>query len=289
MYRWVFIFVIPLVALVFMMASACQPEQPDDARLKQAVGQYLAEHPEIIRAEVERVARESRPQAPYPSLGVGGYPQPPKGKYPSPPGAGQPPAFGPPPQREQVRQLEPPIEELIKNRIKVELNNAPTMGPKDAPITIVEFADFQSGLCRMVTPILKQILKDYEGKIRLAFRHDTVSIRPHALSAAKASLAAHEQGKFWEMHDKLFENQKDLSDAKIGELAKGLGLNMKKFEEDWKSSKFDAQIQEDTTFLRSHKLFGKPTLLINGVEIRRVSSLKYIKQVLDKLLEEIKG
>ncbi len=183
------------------------------------------------------------------------------------------------------RPPELPLEERIKQAIQVDLNNAPTEGPENAPITIVEFSDFQCPFCSRVVPTMKQLQKDYPGKIRFAFRQNPLPFHKDATSAAKASLAAHDQGKFWGMHDLLFENQKDLSDENIRKLAKQIGLNMAQFEKAWKSDQFNAQIATDMNFAKSNQATGTPAFFINGVLLSGAQPLQSFKTVIDKLLE----
>ncbi len=215
----------------------------------EAIKAYLEKNPEIIKAQVEAVLNEK---------GIRGRPKPKS------------------------------IDELMKSRIKVGLNNAPIKGAKDAPITIVEFSDFQCPFCKRVNPTMDQLLKDYEGKVRVAFRQHPLSFHKQAMPAAKASLAAHEQGKFWEMHDELFEIQRQLTDENILKAAKKIGLDIKKFEKDWKSNKYDAQIQEDIKFARSNGATGTPAFFVNGVYVKGAKQAPYFKRLIDKLLAENK-
>ncbi len=187
------------------------------------------------------------------------------------------------------RAPELPLEERIKKAINVPLNNAPVKGAENAPITIVEFSEFQCPFCKRVNPTIDQVLKDYPGKVRVAFRHNPLSFHQNAMSAAKASLAANEQGKFWEMHDGLFGNQQGLDEAGITKIAKEIGLDMKKFEADWKSTKYDAQIQEDIKFAQTNQATGTPSFFVNGVFLRGAQPVAAFKQVIDKLLESKEG
>lgn len=183
------------------------------------------------------------------------------------------------------RPPEPPLEERIKAAIQVPLNNAPTKGSENAPVTIVEFSDFQCPFCSRVVPTLKQIEQEYGDKVRVAFRQNPLPFHKDAMPAAKAALAAHEQGKFWEMHDALFANQKDLSEDNIRKLAKEVGLNMSKFEASWKSDKFNAQIEEDIKFAQQNGASGTPSFFINGVSLKGAQPYPKFKELIDKLLE----
>lgn len=95
-------------------------------------------------------------------------------------------------------------------RVTVEVGDAPTKGTPGAPITLIEFSDFQCPFCARAFPTVQQILKEYEGKVLFAYKHfPLISIHPRAQKAAEASECARDQGKFWEFHDKLFEAQED--------------------------------------------------------------------------------
>lgn len=124
----------------------------------------------------------------------------------------------------------------------------------------------------------------YKGKIRLAYRQNPLPFHPFASSAAKASLAAQDQGKFWEMYEALFANQKDLSDDGIRKIAQGVGLNMARFEKDWKSDKYDARIVEDINFAKNNQAGGTPAFFINGVLVSGAQPFENFKVVIDKLL-----
>ena len=118
-------------------------------------------------------------------------------------------------------------------------------GPANAPITIIEFSEFQCPFCSRVNPTLKQVQKEYGDKVRIVFKHNPLSFHKDAPLAAQASIAAGKQGKFWEMHDKLFENQRKLKAADIDGYAKGIGLDMTKFKADLNAPKTKAMVKAD--------------------------------------------
>jgi protein-disulfide isomerase len=101
-----------------------------------------------------------------------------------------------------------------------------------ALVTIIEFSDFQCPFCKRVTGTLKQIKETYGNKVRVAFKHNPLPFHKDAPYASQAALAAGKQGKFWEMHDKLFENMKALKPENVAGYAKELGLDMTKFNAD---------------------------------------------------------
>src|SRR5205085_11590401 len=122
---------------------------------------------------------------------------------------------------------------------KVEVGNAPALGPKNAPVTIVEWSDFQCPYCGKVEPTLQQLREEYKGKVRIAWKNQPLSFHPNAMPAAEAAMAAYEQGndKFWAMHDKLFENQQGLSPERYEQIAKEIGLDMAKYKSSIESHK----------------------------------------------------
>lgn len=180
-----------------------------------------------------------------------------------------------------------PVEERIKNAIQVDLNGATVLGDEKAPVTVVVFSDFQCPFCKRVVPTVHQLTKDYPGKVRVAFRHNPLPMHKNAMSAAKAALAAGEQGKFWEMHDALFEEQPQLaSDEGIEKIAQKVsGLNVAKWKKDWKSDKFDKQIQTDMEFARKNGATGTPAFFVNGVYLKGAKPITAFKEVIDKILE----
>lgn len=183
------------------------------------------------------------------------------------------------------RPPEPTLEEKMKNPVAVDLGNAPVKGSSDAPITIIEFSDFECPFCGRVVPTIEEVLKAYPGKIRFAFRQNPLPFHKNSMPAAKASLAANEQGKFWEMHDALFADQKDLDDDAIIARAKKIGLNVNKFKTDWKSDKFNKQIEDDIAFAKKVGASGTPAFFINGIALKGARPAASFKEVIDKLLE----
>jgi protein-disulfide isomerase len=177
-----------------------------------------------------------------------------------------------------------PLEDRIKTAIKVDLNNAPTLGPADAPVTVVAFSDFQCPFCKRAAPTFRELVDDYKGKVRIAFRQHPLPMHKNAMPAAKASLAANAQGKFWEYHDLLFENQQDLSEQNLIKLAQKAGLNVAKFTKDMKSTKFDEQIQQDSDFAMKNGASGTPSFFINGVALKGAKPIAAFKEVIDKIL-----
>jgi len=147
-------------------------------------------------------------------------------------------------------------------RVPVDLR--PQHGPDDALVTMVEFSDFQCPFCKRVTGTLDQIKKQYAGDLRLVFRQRPLPMHPEAREGAKAALAAHRQGKFWEMHDKLFATPADMSKATFMRYAQELGLDAAMFELDLDSAEIAQMIKDDEALADRLGTRGAPAFFING-------------------------
>ncbi|ADO71429.1 DsbA family protein [Stigmatella aurantiaca] len=190
-------------------------------------------------------------------------------------------ANAPPPSAEPA-EAEPAVQ-------KIEVGNAPVKGPANAPVTIVAFSDFECPFCSRVVPTLKQLEEGYKGKIRVAFKNQPLPFHANAKPAAAAALAAHEQGKFWEYHDKLFANQKALDRASLERYAEELKLDMGKFKAALDSNKFDAQITADSTEGTRVGANGTPTFFINGRTLVGAQPADAFKRVIDEELKKAEG
>ena len=168
-------------------------------------------------------------------------------------------------------------------------DDAPSFGPKDAPVTIVEFSDFQCPYCSMTAQVTDEIKKNYPDKVRVVFRQFPLSFHEDAHLASQAALAAHEQGKFWEMHDKLFANQKALKRANLEEYAKEIGLNMDEFNEALDSKKFAKQVDEDMELGKEVYVQGTPTMFINGERVGNPTQFQAIKPEIEAALNDEGG
>lgn len=181
---------------------------------------------------------------------------------------------------------EPSLEDKMKDRVEVSLEGAPVKGAKDAPVTIVEFSDFECPFCSRVLPTVDKVMKDYEGKVKIAFRQNPLPFHQTAKPSAKAAMAAQAQGKFWEYHDILFKNQRDQTDENFVKWAKQLGLNVEKFKKDMKNPEFDKRIEADQNFARQNGAGGTPAFFINGVRLVGAQPYEKFKEIIDALLKE---
>src|SRR5713226_1743761 len=154
---------------------------------------------------------------------------------------------------------------LQKPKVQVAYDPARLRGDPKAPVVIVEFSDFQCPYCQSVQPTLKTLLAKYEGRVSLAYRDLPLrDIHPQAQLAAEAGRCAGEQGKFWEYHDSLFENQDKLNREGLLQQAHGLKLDDKQFDSCLAGGKYKAQIEQDLQLGLRAGLTGTPGFFING-------------------------
>lgn len=145
-----------------------------------------------------------------------------------------------------------------------ELDHA--VGPADAPITIVEYGDYECPDCLNAVPMVEEIRQELGDRLRFVFRHfPQSSIHPHASAAAEAAEAAADQGKFWKMHAALFEHQKELANLDLSHLALSAGLEIYKFETSRNQERHRRRIETDFEGGRRSGVSKTPTLFINGV------------------------
>ena len=138
-------------------------------------------------------------------------------------------------------------------------------GPADAPITIVEYGDYECPDCLNAWPIVKEVRKRFADHVAFVFRHfPQSSIHPHASAAAQAAEAAAAQGKFWEMHDLLFAHQKELGSLDLTHLALQLGLEIYRFQSDLEREPSLRRIRQDFSSGSESGVRGTPTFFLNG-------------------------
>jgi protein-disulfide isomerase len=131
-----------------------------------------------------------------------------------------------------------------------------------------------------------QVLKAYPNDVKFVYKQfPLTSIHPHAMGASKAALAAGKQGKFWEMHDKLFENNRALQPEKLKEYAQQIGLDAAKFEQDMNSPEIQKQIDEEMKLAQQSEVSGTPSLFLNGKRVMN-RSFEGLKQMIDEALKQ---
>ncbi|HXG63479.1 MAG TPA: thioredoxin domain-containing protein [Blastocatellia bacterium] len=170
----------------------------------------------------------------------------------------------------------------------ISTDDQPWKGGANAPVTIVEFTDFECPACARTQPILEEIVKEYGDKVRLVVRDFPLDQHKHAIKAAEAAEAAREQGKYWEYIALLFQNQAALGVDNLKEYATRLGLDRKKFDEALDSGKFADKVQSDMQDAWRVGVNATPTVFINGRRVRD-KSRESLKAAIDAALKPATG
>ncbi|PIZ29754.1 MAG: disulfide bond formation protein DsbA [Alphaproteobacteria bacterium CG_4_10_14_0_8_um_filter_53_9] len=170
-------------------------------------------------------------------------------------------------------------------KVKTLINaNTPTRGPDDAPVTIIEFSDFECPFCHKAQATLKALDARYPGKIRWAYKNLPLNFHAMAIPAATAAFAAKEQGKFWEYSDELWKRQEFLGEKLFADIAKDLKLDVKKFQADRKSPKIQGIVKRDSEEAAQIGARGTPYFLINGIAISGAQSEAAFAELIEPLL-----
>jgi len=185
---------------------------------------------------------------------------------------------------ESLRAKYPTKNLLPVDRVAVAEAGSPAKGPSDAPVTVIEFSDFECPFCGRIEPTLAKIEKNYGDQIRFVFRQFPLSFHPHAQKAAEASLCADEQGKFWEMYDAMFADQHALGVEQLKSKAASLGLDADKFNACLDGGKFNSRIQADIADGQKAGVGGTPALFVNGRFINGAVPYDDIAKVIDEEL-----
>lgn len=139
------------------------------------------------------------------------------------------------------------------------------IGSTDAPVTVVEYGDFECPNCKQAAPAVKLLLKHYASEVRFVFRHFPLEeVHPHALSAAEAAECAGGQNRFWQMHDLLFEHQPRLKFSQLREYAESIGLETTRFTAEMSSHIYLQRIREHVRSGVDSSVHGTPTFFVNG-------------------------
>lgn len=157
----------------------------------------------------------------------------------------------------------------------IDITGAAFLGNANAPVTLIEFSDFECPYCSKVKPLLDQLLTDFNDKVKIVFKHMPLRMHPQAEPAARASIAAQKQDKFWEMHDALFAEKK-ITAQTFEAVATKIGLDIEKFKTDMESPETRQQLGKDMFDGQKADVSGTPTLFINGVRVkdRSINGLK---------------
>jgi protein-disulfide isomerase len=175
---------------------------------------------------------------------------------------------------------------LQQPRMEVEKGNLPVKGSDSAPITIVEFSDYQCPYCKKGSDTMKDVLKKYGSKVQYYFRDYPLSFHERGKPAANAARCASDQGKFWQFHDQLFDDQKKLSDEDFIAAGKKLGLDMAKFEPCVKESQQMAAVEKDIQDGENAGVSGTPAYFINGIFLSGALPMKKFEEVINAELKK---
>lgn len=186
--------------------------------------------------------------------------------------------------KKQQAKMQEDMEGQFKNPVKIDVGSSPVLGPASARVTVVEFSDFQCPFCSRGKATMEELRKLYPNDVKVVFKHLPLEFHPQAMPAAKAANAAGKQGKFWEMHDLLFQNQKDLTPELYTKLATQLGLNIDKFNKDMEDPENEKSIKADMEIARANGISGTPGFFVNGVAVRGAYPIDHFKRIVDRWL-----
>jgi len=182
----------------------------------------------------------------------------------------------------------------VRNEAKLKVTLAPprydikpsgtSKGPKDAPITLIAVSDYECPYCGKAEETIKEVLKAYPEKIKLVFNDFPLFFHKHAQKAAEAAHCAEDQGKYWEMHDKLFGNQKALEVEQLKGYAKDLGLDTVKFNTCLDSGIKAKMIQDSVVAGEAHGINSTPMFFLNGLLVEGAQPLSAFKEIIDREL-----
>ena len=158
---------------------------------------------------------------------------------------------------------------------------APSQGPADAKVTVEVWSDFECPFCARGGNTLKQLREKYGDKIRVVFRHSPLPFHEHARLAAAASMAAAEQGRFWEYHDALFQQQKELDRASLEKLAKKLKLDVERFKRALDGGAYDNYLDAEGVEARQRGVAGTPTFFVNDTALVGARPLEQFVEAID--------
>ncbi|MBD2451362.1 thioredoxin domain-containing protein [Nostoc sp. FACHB-152] len=216
--------VITLLCLGLGWSLPAQAATKIDAKLEQQVLEIIRAHPEVLIESVQ--VYEQKQQA-------------------------------------QLKQAQQAFLQDLKTNPQAVIGNSPKTGPADSKIVLVEFSDFQCPYCAEAHKILKSVLEKHKDNLTLVYKHFPItSSHPEAIPAAQAAWAAQQQGKFWEYHDALFTNQKQLGEALYLDIAKKLNLDLQKFNSDRKLA--ITAIGQDIQLAEKLGIMGTPFLVIKS-------------------------
>ncbi len=181
----------------------------------------------------------------------------------------------------EARAIAPPAS----SNAPIATNDDPSVGPANARVTVVEFSDFECPFCKQAFPIVRELMASYGDRVRFIYRDFPVSeVHTQAQKAAEAGACAHAQGKFWQLHDKIFQNAPRMSVPNLKQYAKEAGLNTTQFDACLDSDTFANEVIEDHADGVALGVRGTPTWFFNGRKVEGVIPRDIFVQILDQLL-----
>lgn len=176
--------------------------------------------------------------------------------------------------------------EIDPYRLDVDVAGEPSAGPEDAPVTIVEFSDFECPYCSRLVPTLERVKEEYGDRVRLVFKQFPLrNIHPNAQKSAEASLCAHDQGEFWSMHDAMFADQQNLGVDALKAKAEEIGLDTAAFAECLDSDRYADAVEEDLEEGQRVGVSGTPAMFVNGRMVSGAVPYEEVARVIDEELE----
>jgi protein-disulfide isomerase len=182
----------------------------------------------------------------------------------------------------EIRLEEPKLPQSVDD------GTAPSLGLKESPVTIIEFSDFRCPYCREAQKTIKRIMQDYQGQVRLVFKHLPLGTHPQATASARAAFCAGRQGAFWQYHDALF-GAEDLAPETLRTMASGLKLNLTEFGACLDSEAARAAVLADVREAKHLGVSGTPTFVVNGRLVRGAVSYDEFKATIERELQPARG
>jgi len=170
-------------------------------------------------------------------------------------------------------------------RVDVQAGNAPFLGPTNAPVTIIEFSDYQCPYCKLWDDsVYARLLANYPGKVRFVYRDFPLDGHPEALPAAEAAQCAGEQNAYWKYHDALFGQKYGLGSDAYLQYASDLGLDMQAFSNCLIAHRYQARVKDSVLYAESIGVSSTPTFYINGIEVVGAQSYETFQAIVDQEL-----
>lgn len=168
-------------------------------------------------------------------------------------------------------------------------DGSPYLGPKDAPVVVNVFSDFQCPVCKRSADPIKQLVLDFPGMVKVVFRNNALEMHGRSRPAALAAMAAGKQGKFWQYHDRLFANQSGLDDASLRKIAQDLGLDMDQWEKDLADPANAERVKEESSWATKLGAAGTPAFFVNGSRQTGWGSYQGLKSIVAREVGSAEG